>query len=67
MAVLHGRWSRDADYREAYNVLGEDFDLARSPIDANEKVRLTHPQRPTRQRTPRRARHEAARKRASTD
>jgi hypothetical protein len=67
IAVLHGRWSREADYRGAYDALGEDFDLARSLIDANETERLTQPQRATRQRTPRRAFRESGRKRASTD
>ena len=46
---------------------GEEFDLARSLIDANETVRLTQPQRATRQRTPRRVSREFARKRASSD
>jgi hypothetical protein len=28
---LHRRWSKDVDYREAYDALGEEFDLARPP------------------------------------
>lgn len=67
IAVLHGRWSRDVDYRGAYDALDEEFDLARSLIDANATVLLTQPQRAKRQKTPRRACHESARKRASTD
>jgi hypothetical protein len=46
---------QDANYRDAYDALGEEFHLARSLTDANETVRLTQPQRARRQRTPRRA------------
>jgi hypothetical protein len=52
IAVLHNRWSRDADYRGAYAALGEEFDLARSLIEARATVRLTKPQRAKRQKTP---------------
>jgi len=31
---LHRRRSKDADYTAAYNDLGEEFDLARAPIEA---------------------------------
>ncbi|HET9262983.1 MAG TPA: hypothetical protein VFO14_08070 [Vicinamibacterales bacterium] len=67
IAVLHGRWSRNADYGGAYEALGEEFDLARSVIDTNATVRLPQPQRAKRQKTPRRAGRESARKRASSD
>ena len=26
---LHHRWSKDADYKDGYDALGEEFDLAR--------------------------------------
>lgn len=62
IAVLHGRWRRRADYRAAYDALGEEFDLARSLIDAGASVRLTQPQRAKRQKAPRRALREFARR-----
>ena len=31
---LHRRWSKDADYKDAYDALGEEFDLARALIEA---------------------------------
>ena len=66
IAVLHGRWSRDAVNRELMR-------WARSStsrvclIDTTATVRLTQPQRATRQETPRRACRESAPKCASTD
>ena len=30
---LHRRWSRDADYQDAHDGLGEEFDLARALIE----------------------------------
>lgn len=67
IAVLQGRWSRDADYRGADAAPGEEFELARSLIDARATVRLTKPQGAKRQKAPRPACRESARKRASTD
>lgn len=67
IGVLHGRWSRDADYRGAHAALGEEFDLPRSLIDVRATARLTKPQGPKRQKAPRHACRESARKRASTD
>lgn len=32
---LHRRWSKDADYRGAYDALGEEFDLARTLVGEN--------------------------------
>jgi len=29
---LHRRWSKDADYKDAYDALGEEFDLAHALI-----------------------------------
>jgi ribosome-binding protein aMBF1 (putative translation factor) len=34
ISELHRRWSKDADYIEAYDDLGEEFDLARALIKA---------------------------------
>ena len=31
---LHRRWSSDADYRDAYDALGQEFDLARALMEA---------------------------------
>jgi len=56
-----------ADYRGACDALREEFDLGRSLLDARATVRLTQPQRAMRQKTPRHACRESARKRASID
>jgi hypothetical protein len=32
---LHRRWSKDADYKDAYEALGEEFDLARADRGAD--------------------------------
>jgi hypothetical protein len=34
ISELHRRWSKEADYTAAFNDLGEEFDLARAPIEA---------------------------------
>ena len=31
---LHRRWSKDADYKDAYDVFREEFDFARTLIEA---------------------------------
>ena len=31
---LHRRWSKDADYKDGYDALGEEFDLAHALIEA---------------------------------
>jgi hypothetical protein len=61
MAVLHGRWRRVANYRGAYDAVGEEFDLARSPIVARATVRFK--QRGKRQKTQRHACRESERTR----
>jgi ribosome-binding protein aMBF1 (putative translation factor) len=38
---LHQKWSRDADYREAYEQLGREFDMARAMIEARAQAGLT--------------------------
>jgi hypothetical protein len=34
ISELHRRWSKDRDYKGAYDALGEEFDLARALIEA---------------------------------
>lgn len=41
---LHKEWSRDPDYRAAYDELGPEFDLARSVIEARVRAGLTQKQ-----------------------
>lgn len=38
---LHERWSRDADYREAYERLGPEFELVRTLIEARTGAGIT--------------------------
>ena len=38
---LHKRWSRDADYREAYERLGPAFEVARALIEARRRAGFT--------------------------
>src|SRR5215831_332633 len=37
----HRRWSRDADYQDAFDALGEEFDLARALIEARTDAGLS--------------------------
>lgn len=41
---LHKKWSRDSEYRAAYDELGSEFDLARSLIEARTRAGLTQEQ-----------------------
>lgn len=41
---LHKKWSRDPQYRAAYDELGPEFDLARSLIEARMRAGLTQEQ-----------------------
>ena len=41
---LHKKWSRDPEYRVAYDELGPEFDLARSLIEARTRAGLTQEQ-----------------------
>ncbi len=41
IAELHRKWRRDADYREAYDQLEAEFDLARALIEARARAGLT--------------------------
>ena len=48
---LHKKWSRDAAYREAYEELGPEFDLARVVIEARTRAGLTQEQLARRMKT----------------
>ena len=41
---LHRRWSKDADYKEEYDALGQEFDLARALIEARTAAGLSQSQ-----------------------
>lgn len=38
---LHRQWSKDPDYRKAYDGLGPEFALARTLIEARKRAELT--------------------------
>ena len=40
-AELHEKWSRDPDYREAYDRLGPEFELSLCLIEARTSPELT--------------------------
>jgi ribosome-binding protein aMBF1 (putative translation factor) len=48
---LHRRWSKDADYKDAYDALGEEFDLARALIEARTAAGLSQSQLARRMKT----------------
>ena len=48
---LHRRWSKDADYKDAYDALGEEFDLARALIEARTAAGLSQAQLARRMKT----------------
>ena len=66
---LHRRWSVDADYKEAYDVFGEEFDLARALIEALAAAGLSQSQLARRMKTSQSyiARIEGGKVRPSTD
>jgi transcriptional regulator with XRE-family HTH domain len=66
---LHRRWSKDAGYKEAYDALGEEFDLARALIEARTAAGLTQSQLARRMGTSQSyiARLEGGKVRPSTD
>ena len=65
---LHKEWSRDRGYREAYEELGPEFELARSLIEARTRAGLTQAQLAKRMQTTQSviARMESGRVRPST-
>jgi ribosome-binding protein aMBF1 (putative translation factor) len=48
---LHRRWSKDADYKDVYDALGEEFDLARTLIEARAAAGLSQSQLARRMKT----------------
>ena len=48
---LHKRWSRDADYREAYKRLEPEFEVARALIEARQRAGLTQAELAARMKT----------------
>ena len=66
---LHRRWSKDADYKDAYDALGEEFDLARALIEARTAAGLSQSQLARRMKTSQSyiARVEGGKVRPSTD
>ena len=66
---LHRRWKKDADYKEAYDALGEEFDLARALIEARAAAGLSQSQLARRMKTSQSyiARIEGGKVRPSTD
>lgn len=51
ISELHRRWSEDADYKDAYDALGEEFDLARALIEARTAAGLSQAQLARRMKT----------------
>ena len=48
---LHRRWIKDPDYKTAYDALGEEFQLARTLIEARTRVGLSQTQLARRMKT----------------
>ena len=66
---LHRRWRKDADYEEAYDAFGEEFDLTRALIEARTAAGLSQSQLARRMKTSQSyiARIEGGKVRPSTD
>lgn len=69
ISEFHRRWSEDDEYREAYDALGEEFDLAGALIEARTAAGLSQAQLARRMKTSQSyiARIEGGRVRPSTD
>jgi len=69
VSELHRRWSKDAAYKEAYDVLEDEFDLARALIEARTAAGLSQSQLARRMKTSQSyiARIEGGKVRPSTD
>lgn len=65
---LHRKWSRDPEYRAAYDALGPEFELARALIEVRSRAGLTQAQLAKRMKTTQSviARMESGRVRPST-
>ena len=48
---LHRRWSKDDDYKSAYDALGEEFELAKALIEARIRAGLSQTQLARRMKT----------------
>lgn len=66
---LHRRWKKDGEYAEAYDALGEEFDLARALIEARAAAGLSQSQLAKKMKTSQSyiARIEGGKVRPSTD
>ena len=66
---LHRRWSKDQDYKAAYDTLDEEFQLARALIEARTRAGLSQTQLARRMKTSQSyvARIEGGKVRPSTD
>ena len=66
---LHGRWSKDSNFKDAYDALDDEFDLARALIEARSAAGLSQLQLARRMKTSQSyiARIEGGRVRPSTD
>jgi transcriptional regulator with XRE-family HTH domain len=66
---LHRRWTKDAGYKDAYDALGEEFDLSRALIEARTAAGLSQAQLSRRMKTSQFyiARIEGGKVRPSTD
>lgn len=66
---LHRRWSKDDDYKSAYNELGKEFELAKALIEARTRAGLSQTQLARRMKTSQSyvARIEGGKVRPSTD
>ena len=51
ISELHRRWSKDRDSKDAYDALGEEFDLARALIEARAAAGLSQSQLARRMKT----------------
>ncbi len=69
ISALHRRWSKDPDYKGAYDALEEKFDLPRALIEARAAAGLSQAQLARRMKTSQSyiARIEGGRVRPSTD
>lgn len=50
-AELHDRWNRDAEYREAYERLEPEFEVARALIEARTRAGFTQAELAARMKT----------------
>ena len=66
--ALHERWSRQADYREAYEALGPEYAVARALIEARTRAGFSQAEMAARMETTQSAvaRMESGRTRPST-